>query len=48
MNHIIGLSKVTAKGQCTVPRDVMTELELEPNDKIVWVREDGRIEVRKA
>jgi AbrB family looped-hinge helix DNA binding protein len=43
------VSKVTAKGQTTIPKEVRTALEISPGDLIVWeIVRDGRAVVRRA
>jgi AbrB family looped-hinge helix DNA binding protein len=42
------ISKITAKGQTTVPREVRTALNSKPGDLIVWeIEPNGRIAVRR-
>ena len=42
------ISKITAKGQTTVPREIRTALYSNPGDLIAWdVEPDGRIAVRR-
>lgn len=42
------ISKVTAKGQTTVPREVRTALKCGPGDLIAWdIGADGRVAVRR-
>ena len=42
------ISKITAKGQTTVPREIRTALDSKPGDLIAWdVEPDGRIAVRR-
>lgn len=48
MNKIIALSKVSAKSQTTIPKDVMEKLGLKENNKIIWLEENGQIIVKKA
>ena len=41
-------SKITAKGQTTVPKEVRTALKSKPGDLIAWeIEPDGRIAVRR-
>jgi len=42
------ISKITAKGQTTVPQEVRAALKSKPGDLIAWdVAPDGRVAVRR-
>ena len=42
------LSKITAKGQTTIPQEVRTALKSKPGDLVVWeIEPNGRIAVRR-
>jgi antitoxin PrlF len=41
-------SRITAKGQTTVPRAVRERLRLRPGDSVAYVEEGGRIMLVKA
>lgn len=42
------ISKITAKGQTTVPNEVRAALKSNPGDLIAWdVEPDGRVAVRR-
>jgi len=41
-------SKVTAKGQTTLPRDVRSALGLEAGDTVRYIVEHGRVQMLKA
>jgi AbrB family looped-hinge helix DNA binding protein len=42
------ISKITAKGQTTVPQEVRTALNSKPGDLIAWeIEADGRVAVRR-
>ena len=42
------ISKITAKGQTTVPREVRSVLKSKPGDMLAWdVEPDGRVAVRR-
>ena len=42
------VSKITAKGQTTVPRQVREALRSKPGDLLAWeVESDGRVAVRR-
>ncbi len=41
-------SKLTCKGQVTVPKSVRDSLGLRAGDKLEFVNDDGRISIRRA
>lgn len=41
-------TRVTRKGQVTIPKDLREEFGLEEGDEVVWQRDDDGIRVRKA
>jgi antitoxin PrlF len=41
-------SRMTSKGQVTIPAELRRELGLEPGDRVEFVRDNGSIQVRKA
>jgi AbrB family looped-hinge helix DNA binding protein len=42
------ISKITAKGQTTVPQEIRAALNSKPGDLIAWeVEPDGRVAVRR-
>ena len=41
-------SKVTAKGQTTLPRDVRAALGLEAGDSVRYIVKNGRVQILKA
>jgi antitoxin PrlF len=42
------ISKITAKGQTTVPREIRTALNSKPGDFIAWeIEPNGRVAVRR-
>lgn len=41
-------SKITSKGQISVPAAVRRQLALEPGARIEWVEKDGEVVVRRA
>lgn len=41
-------SKITSKGQISVPAAVRRRLALEPGARIEWVEKDGEVFVRRA
>ncbi|MCO5080519.1 MAG: type II toxin-antitoxin system PrlF family antitoxin [Rhizobiaceae bacterium] len=44
--EMIATSKITAKGQTTVPIEVREYLKLKPGDRLRYVRNNGIIELR--
>lgn len=42
------MSKITSKGQVTIPKQIRDELGLLPGTEVEFVREAGEIRVRKA
>ena len=40
-------SRITSKGQTTIPREVRQKLSLEPGDTIVYEIEDDAVRLRK-
>ena len=43
------ISKITAKGQTTVPQEVRTALKSKPGDLIAWeIDPEGRVAVRRV
>ncbi len=42
------VSKITAKGQTTVPQEVRVALKSKPGDMLAWeIESDGRVAVRR-
>ena len=42
------ISKITAKGQTTVPQEIRAALDSKPGDLLAWdVESDGRVAVRR-
>ena len=41
-------SRMTSKGQVTVPAELRRELGLEPGDRVEFVWENGSVSIRKA
>ena len=42
------ISKITTKGQTTVPREVRAALKSKPGDLLAWdIEKDGRVAVRR-
>jgi len=44
----VATSRVTRKGQVTIPKELREEFGLEEGDEIRWERTDGEIRIRKA
>ena len=45
---LIGMSKVTSKGQITIPQDVREKFEIKPGDTIYFLEEDGKLILMKG
>ncbi|HET9476975.1 MAG TPA: AbrB/MazE/SpoVT family DNA-binding domain-containing protein [Dehalococcoidia bacterium] len=41
-------TRITSKGQVTIPKKVRRQMGFEPGDELDWVPVNGRLEVRKA
>jgi len=48
MEKILGISKLTSKGQITIPKNVRELLNLKPGDIIVFVEKNGEITIRRS
>jgi len=44
----MGSSKVTSKGQITIPQDVREKFGIKPGDTVYFLEEDGRIILLKG
>jgi AbrB family looped-hinge helix DNA binding protein len=44
----VAQSKITSKGQVTIPEEIRKELNLQPGDRIEWRAEKGKAEVRRT
>lgn len=44
--EMIATSKITAKGQTTIPLEVREYLKLKPGDRLRYVRNNGIVELR--
>jgi len=44
----VGTSKVTSKGQVTIPADIRADLGLETGTEIIFIESDDAIVIRKA
>ncbi|MDN5936335.1 MAG: AbrB/MazE/SpoVT family DNA-binding domain-containing protein [Nitrosospira sp.] len=40
--------RVTSKGQVTIPRDIRRALDIDPSNEVEFVREGGRVWLRKC
>ncbi|MFB6151834.1 MAG: AbrB/MazE/SpoVT family DNA-binding domain-containing protein [Haloarculaceae archaeon] len=40
-------TRITEKGQTTIPKDLREKYDLEPGDEVVWIDTDGGIVVKK-
>ncbi len=41
------MPRVTSKGQVTIPKEIRDELGLEPGSQVEFVRENGRVVLRR-
>jgi len=48
MNKILGLSKLSAKFQVTIPKDARERFNLNVGDRILFVEEDGKLVLKKG
>jgi len=48
MQKILGATKISVKGQVTVPTDARKKLELVVGDRVVFIEKDGEIVIRKG
>ena len=48
MNKILGLSRLSAKFQVTIPKDARERFSLKAGDRILFVEEDGKLILRKG
>ena len=42
------VSRITSKGQATIPSAVRKQLGVKPGDRVVYELDDGRVVLRKA
>ena len=40
-------TRVTEKGQATIPKELREKYEIDPGDEVVWIDTDGGIVVKK-
>lgn len=45
---MIGLGKITSKGQITIPKDIRNALGVSEGDKILFEKKDGEVIIKKA
>jgi AbrB family looped-hinge helix DNA binding protein len=43
-----GSSKVTSKGQITIPQEIRREFDIKPADTIYFTTEDGKLILRRG
>ena len=48
MDSIIAMSKISSKSQITIPKEVRELLKAQAGDKILFVKENGKILIKKA
>lgn len=46
--EVLGMSSLSHKFQITIPKEVREEVNLKEGDKIMFVREDGKIYITKT
>ena len=45
---LTGSSKVTSKGQITIPQDIRNKYKITPGDMVYFLEEDGKLILRKG
>jgi len=45
---LIGSSKVTSKGQITIPQDIREKYGIKPGDTVYFLEEDGKLILKKG
>ncbi len=45
---MIGVSRVSEKGQVTIPKEIRSRLGIRAGDRVLFLVEDGRVVLRKA
>jgi AbrB family looped-hinge helix DNA binding protein len=48
MEKILGMAKVSTKGQTTIPNQVRARFQIKIGDNILFVEKDGELILRKA
>jgi len=48
MDKILGLSRLSAKFQVTIPKDARERFNLNAGDRILFVEEDGKLVLKKG
>ncbi len=48
MNKIIDIARISRIGQITIPKEVREILNLNPDDKVIFKEENGKIIIEKA
>jgi len=48
MEKILGISKLTTKGQITIPKVVREKLNLKTGDIVVFIERNGEIIIRRS
>ncbi len=46
--EVLGVGKITAKGQITVPIDVRTEFRFNLGDRLIFIKRGNELIVRKS
>ena len=47
-NNIMEISRISSKGQVTIPIDIRKRLNLKEGDKVIFVEEDDRVFIANA
>lgn len=42
------VSRLTSKGQATIPKAIREELKIRPGDRILFHKRDGKVEISRA
>ncbi len=48
MEQILGIGKISTKAQVTIPADAREAFKLKVGDKLLFVKKEGELIVRKA
>lgn len=45
---LVGSSKVTSRGQITIPQEIRDKHEINPGDMVYFIEEDGKLIIQKG
>ncbi|MCD6263168.1 AbrB/MazE/SpoVT family DNA-binding domain-containing protein [Candidatus Bathyarchaeota archaeon] len=45
---LVGSSKVTSRGQITIPQDIRKKYKIDPGDTIYFLEENGKLILKKG